>query len=193
MKRAVVLHGTDGDPSHNWQPWIGSTLRSEGYKVLQPTLPNNHVPNRETYNNFLFSQGWDFQDNILVGHSSGTSAILNLLADDRCPPVKAAVLVATFLEAPAGWAEEKGFERHQFDRLFPGEGFDLDQISKNCKNFYFFHGDNDEYCPIELAQQMCEQLHGQFFVIKNGGHLGGTSGFTEIPEIISALKADKIL
>lgn len=39
MKRAVILHGTDSEPSHNWQPWLRETLRGFGYEVWDAESP----------------------------------------------------------------------------------------------------------------------------------------------------------
>ena len=80
-KKAVTLHGTDGDPSHGWQPWMREQLVANGYKVLHPLLPDNHTPNKQIYNTFLFGREWDFPDYVMVGHSSCATAILNLLSD----------------------------------------------------------------------------------------------------------------
>lgn len=98
MKRAVILHGTDAAPEQNWFPWLKQKLETEGYEVWAPLLPGNHTPNREVYNDFLLGQeqGWDFTDNIVVGHSSGAVAVLNLLMDPRCPKVKLGVMVGAW-------------------------------------------------------------------------------------------------
>lgn len=115
-KRAVILHGTDGKPDSKWFMWLKGKLEAEGYKVWVPGLPENHTPNRETYNNFLFGQGWDFTDNIVVGHSSGAVGVMNLLMDERCPKVKMAVMVGAWAGGlPMGY--EKG--NTQFVNLIP--------------------------------------------------------------------------
>lgn len=42
-RKAVLLHGTDSHPSHNWQPWMRRTLEGIGYEVWAPELPNNQA------------------------------------------------------------------------------------------------------------------------------------------------------
>ena len=193
MKRAVILHGTDGHPSHNWQPWLKGTLEDYGYTVWNPELPGNHTPNRFVYNDFLLNSEWDFHDNVLIGHSSGTTSILNLLLDDRCPPIKAAVFVATFFELSEVLRQRPDVEVSQFDDLFPKDGFDFEKIKQKCSNFYFIHGDDDEWCPIDLAQAAHRKLGGVFITIPGGGHIGGQSGITELPQLIEVLNRDHIL
>lgn len=193
MKRAVILHGTNGHPSHNWQPWMRQVLADNGYEVWNPELPNNHTPDRNVYNNFLLGEGWDFNDNLVIGHSSGTTSVLNLLMDDRCPRIKAAVFVATFFEISQGLRNNPEFDMAQFDNLFPPNGFDFERIKQKCGKFYFVHGDNDDLCPIDLAKKACDQLGGMFIAIPGGGHIGGASGITELPQVIDALRRDAIL
>ncbi len=194
MQRAVILHGTDGHPSYGWQPWLHKQFEQYGYKVLHPELPENHRPNRAVYNAFLFGQDWDFSNNILVGHSSGTTAILNILSDERCPRVRAVVLVAAFLVKPTlEQATSFGFEGDQFDALFPAVGFDWAALRRKCERFYFVHSTDDPYCPVEFAEEAAEKLGGTMIYIDKGGHLGGSSGVTELPSVTTQLKDDGVL
>lgn len=194
MKRAVILHGTDGSPSHAWQPWFHDEFARRGYRVLHPELPGNHRPDRVVYNDFLLSQDWDFTGNILVGHSSGTTAILNLLADAQCPAVKAVVLVAAFLVKPtAQQAVDHGFEADQFDLLFSPSGFDWEKLRHKCESFYFVHSRDDPYCPVEFAEKAAAAVGGQMIYIPHGGHLGGSSGVTELAVVVRSLIKDGVL
>lgn len=170
-----------------------TTLIRSGYEVWSPELPNNHIPNRSTYNDFLLESGWDFSDNLLVGHSSGTTAILNLLMDERCPKVKTAVMVSTFVKINPNLPEDAGLDDEQFTQLFPEEGFDWNLIKSKCENFYFVHGDNDPLCPIAWAQEVCELVGGKFMIIPRGHHIGGDSGITELPNVIEQLQNDHVL
>lgn len=185
MKKAVLLHGTDGTPTDHWFPWLKKELEESGYEVFAPTLPENHTPNRDVYEAFLKSCGWDFTDNLLIGHSSGTTTILNLLMADWFPTVKAAVMVGTFLNKKltksADW-----YEQGQFDNLFV-QNFDIEKIKSKCPEFIFVHGDNDHACDYNDAKEFCGKLDGDFITIKNGSHLSGSSGITEIPEITEKL------
>lgn len=194
MKRAVILHGTDGHPSHGWQPWLHQEFEKRGFAVLHPELPGNHRPSKRVYNDFLFGQQWDFADNILVGHSSGTTAILNFLADRRSPAVHAVVLVAASLVKPTDkQAVSHGFEAGQFDELFPAEEFDWRALEQKCQNWYFVHSADDPYCPIEYAEAAAQAVGGQMLYIPQGGHLGGSSGVTELPTLLMRLEQDGVV
>lgn len=191
MKRAVILHGTDGKPTDQWFNWLKRTLEQAGYQVFAPTLPNNHTPNRKLYERFLRESDWDFNDNLIVGHSSGATTVLNLLSSTWFPHIKAAVLVGTFLNEKltkdADW-----YEPGQFDDLFT-INFDINELKRKASAYYFVHGDNDPFCDIDDARALCQQLGGKFITIKNGHHLGGTSQITELPDLERALRKDKII
>lgn len=189
MKRAVLLHGTDGTPQSGWLPWLKSELERRGYEVWVPELPNNHTPNRQAYNDFLFSNDWDFKDNLIVGHSSGAVSVLNLLEDSRCPHIKTAVLVGAWSDSKkAGLLDKEDFEKDQFNDLFPPKGFDFGTIKQKTDRLLFLHGDDDPYCPLDQAKWLAEQTASDIIVIPGGGHLNGGAGWTELPQLTSALE-----
>ncbi len=190
VKRAVLLHGTNGDPSHGWQPWLKRELEAHGYDVFSPQLPDSHHPDRQKYEAFLRESGWDFADNIIVGHSSGATTVLNLLQGEWFPRVKAAVLVGTFLNEkltkPLG-----EFPEGLFDGLFM-ERYEPARLAAKAEVFYFVHGSDDPYCDIADAKSLCQQLDGEFIEIPQGHHLGSASGITELPQLLTALQADNL-
>jgi predicted alpha/beta hydrolase family esterase len=191
MKRVALLHGTDGNTNVQWYPWLRKQLEANGYSIYGPDLPENHTPNRFLYDKFLQESGWDFKDNLVIGHSSGATTVLNLLQQDWFPKVKTIVLLGTFLNedllAGVDW-----YEPGQFDNLFP-DSFDVEKIKRKASNIYFVHGDNDPYCDYDDAKRLCDKLGGKFIAIKNGHHLGDTSGLVELPQLISALEQDSVL
>lgn len=191
MKRAVILHGTDGKPTDQWFPWLRDLLQKSGYAVFAPVLPQNHTPTRTIYDKFLRESDWDFHNNVLIGHSSGATTILNLLSINWFPHVRAAILVGAFLNEK--WTKQAPwYEPGQFDNLFL-DTYDSKKIRSKADAFYFVHGDNDPYCDIEDAQTLCAQLKGEFITIKNGHHLGSSSGFKELPAIEQALREDNLI
>ena len=190
-KRAAIFHGTGNSPADCWLPWIKHLLEQSGYEVFAPLLPGNDTPNKDTYESFLRRSAWDFAGNVLVGHSSGATTILNLLSTDWFPHVSAAVLAGTFLNErlteSASW-----YVPGQFDNLFLPE-YDPTVIKQKADTFYFVHGSNDPFCDIDDAKQFCNKVGGTFMTVPNGHHLGSGSGLTELPELASILRNDGIL
>lgn len=186
MKQAVILHGTDGSPDGNWFPWLKRRLQEYGYEVWVPELPGNHTPNRHIYNDFLFGSGWDFTDNLVIGHSSGAVSVLNLLADKRCPHIRMGVLVGAWSHM-----EETDLDREQFKDLFPPDGFDFATIRSKAPELLFLHGSDDPYCPIEQSRWLADQTDSEIIVIPDGQHLG--ANYPEFPQLLDALSARDLL
>lgn len=191
MKRAVLLHGTDGKPSYHWFPWIKNVLEQNQYEIFAPLLPENHTPNRTVYDKFLRESGWDFQDNLLVGHSSGATTALNLLQSDWFPSVKAVVLVGAFLNEKLTKSVE-WYELGQFDNLFPAE-FNPELLKQKCQKFYFVHSKDDPYCDYKDAKKLCDQLDGTFIEVKHGGHLSDGWNIKQLPGLLAQLRADNLV
>jgi pimeloyl-ACP methyl ester carboxylesterase len=184
MKRAVLLHGTGGNPEAIWFPWLKAKLETEGYTVWAPLLPDNFTPNRQVYNDFLLGSDWDFAENLIIGHSSGAVSVLNLLMDKRCPPIKMGVLLGAWAGGlPLG--SEVG--NTQFDNLFPTDGFDFELIKSKATQLAFLHGDDDPFCPLDQAQYLAEKLQAPLVVVPGGHHLG--SKFIELPELWQVLES----
>lgn len=181
MPRAVLLHGTDGSPDYNWFPWLEDELARRGYEVFSPLLPDNHTPNRDNYENFLRKSGWDFSNNLIIGHSSGATTALNLLDADWFPVVKSTILVGLFLNERllpgVDW-----YEAGQFDKLFPENGYDIARLQSRSSSLVFLHGSDDPYCSVDDARDFAEKVGGRMEVIDKGLHL--SSNRTQLPEIL---------
>ncbi|MCA9342741.1 alpha/beta hydrolase [Candidatus Saccharibacteria bacterium] len=191
MKKAVFLHGTDGNPNDNWWSWLRKLLEENGYEIFAPTLPENHTPNKEVYDKFLKKSGWDFSDNLIIGHSSGATTALNLLTSDWFPKVKATVLLGVFLNEnlleSVSWHDPG-----QFNNLFKPE-YDISVLKDKSNKYIFVHGDNDPYCDYEDAKKLARDLEADFITIYNGHHLWSTSGIKELPELAEALNSNDLL
>ena len=181
MKNAIILHGTSANPDKNWFPWLKKELEQKGYKVWVPQLPDADAPNVKKYNEFLLNNGFDFnEETALIGHSSGSMAILGLLqnlpGDIR---IGTAILVGSFIN-DLGSDDLKG--------LFLEE-FDWEKIKSRAERFIFFHSDNDPYCPLGHAEFLSKKLSGKLIVMKGQGHFNITSHpkYKEFPELLKEL------
>ena len=180
----VILHGTDSDHASNWFPWLKGELEKLGHEVWVPDLPDAQLPNIERYNKFLLSSGYNFNESVLIGHSSGTSAVYGLLQelpDDA--NAKAAVLVGTF-KGDLGWDQLHGVN----------VPFDFIKIKSKADNFIVIHSDDDPYCPLSGAKEIAGELDAKFILIPGQGHFSKKLDpkYSKFPEILEIIK-EKLL
>jgi predicted alpha/beta hydrolase family esterase len=192
VKRAAILHGTDGSPTELvWQTWLKDALEHAGYDVYFPQLPNCDEPNVATYDAFIQKSGWDFHDSILIGHSSGATTALHLLQQDWFPHVRSTILVGTFLNEDlvhnASW-----YTPGKFKNLFV-DTFDVKKIRNKSGSFYFVHGDDDPYCDYQAAKDLCDDVGGTFIAMHGAGHIAKSAGITKLPLLLDKLKTDSVL
>lgn len=183
MKNAVILHGTDFKKTHsesqnNWFPWLETELKDKGYKVWLPELPDADRPSVCTYNPFL-DEGWNYDlDTVLVGHSSGAVAIINLLNKmQEGFKINKAILVGSFRD---------DLDMEGLSGLFTYE-WDFDKIKSKVNEFVFIHSDNDPYCPLEHATYLSGKLGGKLVIMKGQKHFSiGTAGekYKKFPELL---------
>jgi len=182
MKNALILHGTAGSSKGNWFPWLKERLDEDGYKVWVPDLPDADFPNIKKYNQFLLDSDWEFNgESIIVGHSSGSVAILGLLgALPNEVVIDTAILVGAFRD---------DLGRNDLQALFK-ESFDFEKIKKHARQFVFLHGADDPICPLAGAQYLSEKLNGELIVVSDGKHFSGPQ-FKELPQVLQILNDKK--
>lgn len=184
MKNALILHGTNGSPKHNWFPWLKKELERKGYNVWVPNLPGADKPDIKRYNRFIFgNKKWVFNsDSVIIGHSSGSVAILGLL--QKLPLntiIDTCIFVGSFMDH---------LGREDLRGLF-SKPFDFKKIKKQAKHFIFLHSDNDPYCPLEHAVYLSEKLGGKLIVKKGQKHFSVSTGgekFRKLPIILELIK-----
>lgn len=191
-KKAVyIVHGFGGMPNGGWRPWLmGRVGRDLDIFACSLKMPNPDNPKKaewvkEISRNIQNTK----EDVILVGHSLGVPAVLRYL--ESLPKGKK-ILGAVLVSGPVFSPEEKKYK--PIKNFFTG-GFDFEKIKKSCKNFAVIHGDNDTVVDIESAYILSGKLNCSIDIVKNGGHLNGSSGCYELPEaylaILRFLKVNK--
>ncbi len=184
MKNALILHGTDSTPKQNWFSWLGKELEKLGYSVWIPQLPKAETPSVQRYNKYLLNADkFEFnKDSILIGHSSGSVAILGLL--EQLPSdvkVDTCYLVGSFKD---------DLGRDSLKDLFSNP-FNFELIKQKVNKFVFIHSNNDPYCPLEHAKYLSEKLNAKLIVKKGQKHFSvDTMGeqYRQFPLLLELIK-----
>lgn len=184
--RFLILHGTGSDSQGNWFPWLKNELESLGHEVWTPDLPDAHRPNIQQYNELLLSSGWDFNDCVVIGHSSGAVAILGLLeALSENTKVHTAVLAGAFTKR---LSESPSWEmlRELFEKPF-----DFEAIRQKAGKFIFVHSKDDPICNIDEARELCGKVDGQIIEFDGMKHFSVKTDprFIKFPELLEVIQA----
>lgn len=181
MKKAVIIHGTDNDHTGNWFPWLKSELEKLDYEVWVPDLPQSERPNVQRYTKFLLDSGWDFNDNLVIGHSAGAVEVLHLLENLRTgTKVNTAIMVAVF-KGGLGWETLQDLADVKYD---------FKKIKENAQKIIVIHSDDDPHCPIEGAKEIVVELGAEMITMHGMKHFSThtDSRFTKFPELLEIIK-----
>lgn len=180
MKTAFIIHGSNGNKSAHWYPWLKKKLEEKGLQVFLPQFPIEEKQSLKNWLNVLIPMKDKLKDSIIVGHSLGVPFILNILNqwDVR---VKAAFLVSGF----SGHLETEG-EPNLND--FAERDFNWEKIKQNCNRFYVIHSDNDPYIPLGRAEELANSLGVDVVLVKGGEHFQAQSGFKEFDLLLRKIE-----
>ncbi|MFZ2620531.1 MAG: alpha/beta hydrolase [Alphaproteobacteria bacterium] len=182
MANIFILSGTYGSPFDNWQPWLYQQLTAQGHTVFVPHFPSPAGQNLETWSAILqaYEPFWN-ENTVVVAHSIGCAfAVDYILAAQQM--IKGAVLVSPFYSAI-------GIE--SFDTLnatfLTRPVVELKMLGQLCRTIKAFHGEDDPYVPLPLAQEFCKTIGTAPAIIGAGGHLNSKAGFQEFPRVLEAV------
>ncbi len=182
MATIFLIHGSFGNPTENWFPWLQKSLENEGHRVIVPTFPTQKNQSLNSWRQ-IFSVYEDeiTSDTIFVGHSLGPAFILDIL-ERRSIPIKACFFVSGFL----GLLGNETFD--SVNNTFTTKQFDFDKIRANCHQFILFHGNNDPYVPIEKAHELENKLGAKLHVVLGAGHFNEESKYLQFPKLLESIK-----
>lgn len=179
MNKVYLIHGYGGWPNGAWRTSVIKELELK--EVYACALP---MPNSED----LILDDWideiarvvkrDKTHKVfLIGHSLGSTTILRFLEKTKVS-VEGVILVSCLIKS----VENKAI------RSFVSQPFNFEKIKQNSKNFVVIHGKNDSRVPFEQGKELASKLDCKLIEIENGGHLTGSEGWKEFPQIIQVLK-----
>lgn len=180
MKKVFLIHGFQGSPNGGWRPWLMGELekRSVYACALAMPDPNNPIPEAWVQEIARHVESSPRDRVYLVGHSLGVPAILRYLEKMKAKNVKGVVLVSgPFFKTTKKKVSE-----------FLKKPFDCKEIRSKIKNIVVIHGSDDKAVSSDQGVALAEALNGKLIIVKNGGHLNGSSGWLKLPQCLSSLE-----
>jgi uncharacterized protein len=157
-RRAIIFHGTGGNPDVCWYRWLAGRLEARGYAVEVPHHPGINVEPIATFLPKVLRAHTFDEETVLVGHSGGAALLLALLEQ---APAAQAVLVAGYCTRPSD-SEEPVLK----------DAYDWSAIRANVPDISFINSRVDPYgCDERQGRAMFAQLGGTQ-IIRDDGHFG---------------------
>lgn len=180
MKKIFIIHGFGSKPNGGWRPWLMAELDKKDIYACALSMPNPQSPVCDEWVEEITRNVEKNKDDeiYLVGHSLGVPAILRYLEiSPKTAKILGVVLVSGRCQPDGGKKMES----------FMKDGFDYQTIKSKTKKFSIIYGDNDPLVPVINATILSKELNGDLTIIKNGGHLNGSAGWTSLPQCLEAL------
>ncbi|MET8040859.1 alpha/beta hydrolase [Micromonospora sp. NPDC005215] len=159
-RRAIIFHGTGGNPDVVWYRWLAQRLEARGYAVEVPHHPGINVEPIATFLPKVLNGHRFDEDTVLVGHSGGAALLLALL-EHVDATVDQAILVAGYCTRP-----------NDSDEPVLQQSYDWAAIRSHVRDIYFVNSRKDPYgCDDRQGRAMFERLGGTQ-IVRDDGHFG---------------------
>lgn len=182
MQKVFIIHGLGGNPNGGWRPWLMGKLGKKDIYAAALSMPS---PEKPVCTEWVKEISRHIERNAadeiyLIGHSLGVPAILRYL---EAAPKKIHLAGVILVSGRAKKLKEKRLSD------FLQKPFDFAKIKTKTKQFLIIHGDNDTVVPFENAEFLSKALDTPLVVVKNGGHLNGSSGWYTLSHCLTGLLA----
>lgn len=185
MTQVYITHGYTANGDKHWFPWLKQQLTDLGISCHTLSMPNPENPNPTEWLDYHQSQIQLTEDTILVGHSLGCIATLNLLASTQ-QKVKGVILVSGFFQCLPTLPELDNFA-NTYATFYANLG--LNSTAYPPKNTTVIASVNDEIVPHSFSDHLALHLKADYIRLPQGGHFLDREGITEFPLVLNLIKA----
>ncbi len=174
----TIIHGSGGNPSGNWFPWLAAELQKRGHSVVLPEFPRPKQQNLSSWMECFDTHVQSLtKTSVLVGHSTGVALALNVLQRESTP-IAAAFLVGGFVGAIGNEAYDP------LNASFFESDFQWDRVRRNVAEVFVYAGDDDPYVPLAKSIELANLLGSELVLVPGGGHLNYETGYLRFDRLL---------
>ena len=169
-----IIHGYGATPQDHWFPWLNKKLQMQKVNVVSAW--------QQTLSQYI---GMPDERCVFVAHSLGTISLLHYLSTLHPQKVGGIILVAGFGARIPSLSQIDNFN---IDAYVDRTMIDMATIRAMTQQIYCIISKNDPIVAPQASHVLATQLNAHIVEISNGGHFLATDGFTELPEVWSAVE-----
>ncbi|MDP1694340.1 MAG: alpha/beta hydrolase [Candidatus Woesearchaeota archaeon] len=168
MKKVILVHRWDGNPSADWYPWLKEEVEKKNIHVFIPEMPEPSKPKIEKWVSFLKKEIKDVdEETFFVGHSIGCQTIMRYIETlEEKTKIGGVLFVAGFFLATKLETEEE----REIAKPWLERPIDTTKVKKKVKQIKAIFSDNDPFVPVSNAKQFQEKLGAKTLIEKKQGH-----------------------
>lgn len=176
----IVIHGYLGHPDGGFKPWLVRELaKNDIDTVIAPMPPTIEAKQHEWLAVINHTVKRVKPPIIIVGHSLGGLAVLRYLEKPPAQPILATILVATVTNK----------DSHPLFYDFFKKPIDWLTIGQNAGKIYAINSSNDTHVGVKEGQLLEKELGAKLIVLKNRHHFSTADGTTDLPELVTMIRA----
>lgn len=183
MSNYFIIHGSLGNPTENWFPWLADTLIKDGKNVIIPSFPGGEKQNFDNWSKLLkyyLELGLINDETVFICHSIAPIFICKFLIKNK---IEAKALISV-----AGFNALLNCELDEINKTFLMEQKELQKVEKYIKYIYCIYSDNDPYISRDHLEQFIHDVQAGKALIEGAGHFNTASNYKEFPQILDAIE-----
>lgn len=195
----LIIHGSFGSPKVNWFPWLKTELEKLHHTVILPQFPvddwdkltqkgEGNTTQNQTLENWLSTLKFlvpqiKSHPTVVIAHSLGPLFTLHTIEKYKLT-FDSAIFISPFLTKL-----NKSWQIDAANATFYKTDFDSHTIHTALPSVYSLFSDNDPYVDMRYIKQFNRLTKSQEILVKGGGHLSASSGFTQFPLVLELCKS----
>lgn len=186
VKRAFIIHGWGATPADHWFAKLSDDLDKLGYRVDLFPLPDSRHPDFAAWQRTLAEHiGTPQSDDLFVAHSLGNISLLHYLSQTRPPQIGGLVLVSGFIGRLPALPEIEGYS---IDNYVAQAQLDLPALRRMTGNIACIVSTDDPIVAPAESMKLADTLGARVINVPDAGHFLASDGFTELPQVLAAIK-----
>jgi predicted alpha/beta hydrolase family esterase len=188
MKKALILHGWEGNSENHWFPWLWKKLEEKWFEVHTPDLSHSEYPVIEEQLADLGSINLQSGD-VIVWHSLWCQLALKLVEEKKLEWITLIFVAPSYNNL----ADELG-EKALWDAFYKLASYyntfnDFRNINKLGNTFTIFLSDDDPYIDQFSAKEYYREWENVEFISCTGkGHFNSDAWVMELPEVLEHIE-----